>query len=332
MNKEYVFCEECRDDVSYYVKNVQMTGTVKGKEYHYYGKEAHCQKCDSLVFVPELQDHNLSALYSVYREENNIISLDLIREIPEKYDIGKRPLSLLLGWGEQTFSRYCDGDIPSRQYSDILTKIYYDPRAYSELLESNKDNLKSDNSYEKSRRAVDMLLSPSRFESSKINKVIQYLLNRCEDITPLALQKALYYIQGFYFAFNKMFLFSEDCQAWAHGPVYVNVYYKYKDYRFNPTEKIPEFDSSIFSASEKAVCDSIINNMCCYSGKVLEYFTHTETPWIMARGDLPLYALSDRIIEKAAIGKYFEDVKEKYNMVNPGDIKAYSQEMFNQLF
>ena len=46
----------------------------------------------------------------------------------------------------------------------------------------------------------------------------QYLLYKCEDITPLALQKALYYVQGFYYAFEGRFLFDEDCEAWVHGP------------------------------------------------------------------------------------------------------------------
>ncbi|MCI7443156.1 MAG: hypothetical protein MSA89_08760, partial [Clostridium sp.] len=104
-----------------------MTGTIKGVEYHYTGKEAHCIDCDALVYVPEINDYNLKALYDVYRATNNIISLEHILEIPKKYSIGKRPLSLLLGWGEQTFSRYCDGDIPTKQYSEMLTKIYDDP-------------------------------------------------------------------------------------------------------------------------------------------------------------------------------------------------------------
>ena len=255
----------------------------------------------------------------------------MICAIPEKYDIGKRPLSLLLGWGELTFSRYCDGDIPTRQYSDILQRIYNEPQFYSELLEANKANLKSQRTYEKTRRAVDALLSVNAPPNSKINTVIQYLLYQCEDITPLALQKALYYIQGFHFAFYRTFLFPEDCQAWTHGPVYRDIYFRYRDYRFDPIEKTTTFDTSVFSASEKAICDSVINNLCCYSGKILERFTHNEAPWLTTRGDLPDSAPSDRIIEKSVIGTYFDAVKAKYNMVNPRDIKAYAQDMFQQL-
>ena len=308
-----------------------MTGTIKGKEYHYTGTEARCADCGNLVFVPEISDDNLRSLYNVFREENGIVSLDVICAIPEKYDIGKRPLSLLLGWGELTFSRYCDGDIPTRQYSDILQRIYNEPQFYSELLEANKANLKSQRTYEKTRRAVDALLSVDTPSNSKINTVIQYLLYQCEDITPLALQKALYYIQGFHFAFYRTFLFPEDCQAWTHGPVYRDIYFRYRDYRFDPIEKTTTFDTSVFSASEKAICDSVINNLCCYSGKILERFTHNEAPWLTTRGDLPDSAPSDRIIEKSVIGAYFDAVKAKYNMVNPRDIKDYAQDMFHQI-
>ena len=328
---EKTFCEECRNDVEYTTASVPMTGTIKGKEYHYTGTEARCADCGSLVFVPEISDDNLRSLYNVFREENGIVSLDVICAIPEKYDIGKRPLSLLLGWGELTFSRYCDGDIPTRQYSDILQRIYNEPQFYSELLEANKANLKSQRTYEKTRRAVDALLSVNAPPNSKINTVIQYLLYQCEDITPLALQKALYYIQGFHFAFYRTFLFPEDCQAWTHGPVYRDIYFRYRDYRFDPIEKTTTFDTSVFSASEKAICDSVINNLCCYSGKILERFTHNEAPWLTTRGDLPDSAPSDRIIEKSVIGAYFDAVKAKYNMVNPRDIKDYAQDMFQQL-
>ena len=328
---EKTFCEECRNDVEYTTASVPMTGTIKGKSYHYTGTEARCADCGNLVFVPEISDDNLRSLYNVFREENGIVSLDVICAIPEKYDIGKRPLSLLLGWGELTFSRYCDGDIPTRQYSDILQRIYNEPQFYSVLLEANKANLKSQRTYEKTRRAVDALLSVDVPSNSKINTVIQYLLYQCEDITPLALQKALYYIQGFHFAFCRTLLFSEDCQAWTHGPVYRDIYFRYRDYRFDPIEKTTTFDTSVFSASEKAICDSVINNLCCYSGKILERFTHNEAPWLTTRGDLPDSAPSDRIIEKSVIGAYFDAVKAKYNMVNPRDIKDYAQDMFHQI-
>ena len=42
----------------------------------------------------------------------------------------------------------------------------------------------------------------------------------------------------------------------------------------------------VFSSSEIAILDSVAKHICCYSGKVLEKFTHSEAPWLSARADL----------------------------------------------
>lgn len=328
MKENKVFCEECRKDVNFTVEDKQMEGTIKDISYKYMGKIARCTDCQSEIYVAKVNDYNLKALYDEYRKKNNIISLEEILEISPKYDIGKRPLSLLLGWGEHTFTRYCDGDIPTKQYSEELKKIYEDPQYYNEILEKNKANLNSETTYTKSKKAVEKLIGKDLNQKFKINIAIEYLLNKCEDITPLALQKLLYYVQGFYYAFNEEFLFEEDCQAWVHGPVYPEVYQKYKDYKFDPIKQSSEPADLGLTSSETAIFDSVAKNLSCYSGKVLEEFTHSETPWLKARENLLNYEPTTRRIQKEDIGNYFKKVKEKYDMINPGDIKSYAQTMF----
>lgn len=330
MNKK-VFCEVCRNDVGYLLEEKEMIGRIRGEEYCYIGKEAKCEQCGAYVDVEDISEYNLKALYDVYRKENGIISLEKIQEIPEKYDIGKRPLSILLGWGEHTFTRYCDGDIPTRQYSDTLNRVFDDPNFYLIILEENKKRLSSELTYQKSKKAVEKLISEETNFSEKINNAICYILNQCEDITPLALQKSLYYVQGFFFAFFERFIFEEDCQAWAHGPVYKNIYYRYANYRFDPISKVENFDSTVFSSQEKAVLDSVIKNLCCFSGKILEAFTHSEAPWLVTRGELPDGAPSNKVIDKDLIGEYFTKIKIRYGMNSPRDIQLYARDMFDNL-
>jgi putative zinc finger/helix-turn-helix YgiT family protein len=330
MDRNKAFCEKCRKDVDFTLETELMIGNLKGEEYEYSGEKAMCVDCDREVYVAEVEDRNLKALYDAYRQKNGIVSLEKILEIPQRYNIGKRPLSLLLGWGEMTFSRYCDGDMPTKQYSEMLQKIYDDPQYFKSLLEINKDNLKSLQAYEKSKRKVMELLGEESIPKSKLDLIIQYLLYRCEDITPLAIQKALYYVQGFYYAFEEVYLFKEDCEAWVHGPVYKNVYNRYSSYRFDPIESVAEFDESVFTTTEIAIMDSVIKNFCCYSGKTLEAFTHMEKPWLNTRDGLPVDAHSDRIIDKELIGEYFNSVKDKYCMLTPGDIESYSKAIFEQ--
>ncbi|QAA31337.1 type II toxin-antitoxin system antitoxin SocA domain-containing protein [Clostridium manihotivorum] len=332
MDMKTTFCEHCRKDVLYTEKNELMNAELKGEIYNYYGKLAVCNECNNEIFVNDINDYNLEQLYNEFRKQNNIISLTNIMEIPEKYNIGKRPLSLLLGWGEQTFSRYYDGDMPTQQYSAILQRIYDEPSFYLSILESNKEKLKSKSAYEKSKLATDKLLETQNVSNGeKIDVVGNYLVSKCEDITPLALQKLLYYVQGFYYAFTNQFIFEENCEAWIHGPVYRDIYFKYKEYKFDPMGISEVIDNFNLTVSEKAIIDSVIKNLSCYSGKVLEAFTHAETPWLETRGDLPIAASSDRQIEKRLIGDYFSAVKEKTNMLNPSDIGVYSKKMFEQI-
>ena len=326
MNNMKIFCVECRAEVGFKIVEEILTGNIKNEEYQYVGKRAYCQNCGTELYIAEINDSNLVALYDVYREKNNLITLEMVLAITDKYAIGKRPLSILLGWGEQTFSRYCDGDMPTKHYSDMLKQIHDEPAYYAAILEKNQNNLKSVTTYEKSKRAVQALLGDDA--KTKLDFATKYLLHQCEDITPLALQKALYYIQGFYYAFHEEFIFNEDCQAWVHGPVYRDIYFRYCNYKFDPIKVEGDFDTSVFTVSEKMIIDSVIKNLCCYSGKVLEQFTHSEIPWLTTRGDLSATELSERVIDKKRIGDYFVAIKDKYDMLNPNNISSYTQKMF----
>ncbi|OFV69200.1 type II TA system antitoxin MqsA family protein [Acetobacterium wieringae] len=330
MNK-IVFCPECRKDLKFSVKEKVDSAELRGEIYEFTSKTAYCDECGSEVYVPEIEDENLKALYDAYRQKHGIISLEDIRTIPEKYNIGKRPLSLLLGWGEQTFSRYYEGDMPAKQYSEKLKQVLADPNYYLSLLESGKENLKSDKAYEKSKAVTNSLLNISFSPLPTLELVVDYVLSQCQDITNLSLQKSLYYIQGFYYAFFGSFLFEEDCEAWVHGPVYRDIYKRFSGYCYNPIDTVAEPDISNMPVEEKVLLDSVIKHLCCYSGKTLESFTHVETPWISTRGNLPAEVSTDRIIPKQIIGDYFSSVKDKYRMLTPVNIKDYAQDMFSKL-
>lgn len=45
-----------------------MTGTIRGTEYPYSGKEATCDNCGSPVYVAGTNDFNLTALYEKFHK------------------------------------------------------------------------------------------------------------------------------------------------------------------------------------------------------------------------------------------------------------------------
>ncbi len=304
MDNNMTYCDECRKDVIYIEKEMVFRERLNGKKYTYKGIMAICPKCGSEVYVGEIMDSNMDAIYAEYRRKNSLIPLEKLLEIPKKYGIGKRPLSLLLGWGELTFTRYCEGYMPTKQYSDILQKIYDDPNYYYSILESKRDNLKSNISYEKSLRATNTVIKESMRPITKIDIVSEYVKTKCEDISPLALKKALYYIQGFCYAFNGEYIFPDNLE---------------------PCKEVG------LSQSEKEVIDSVIKNLCCYSGIILKDFTRLEEPWLEAKKDLPDTEESDITISRESIGKYFVSVKEIFKMTGPSDIKVYARKMFRKI-
>jgi uncharacterized phage-associated protein len=328
------FCEECHDFVEYIEIEKTKTKTIKGKEIIYLGKEAYCVVCNNEIHVAEIRDYNLDELDKAFRETENIVTKWEILKMLESYNIAKRPLSLLLSWGEHTVSRFLDGDIPSKQYSDTLKKLSNDKEYYLQLLEAGKEKI-TELAYKKSKVALESLnkdLVNNKFiYDEKIEIVGAYLLYKCEDITPLAIQKLLYYSQAFSKIFNEKFLFSNDCEAWVQGPVYRNIYEKYRHYSYNPIEQIKEVEHTLLEEDEKELLESIIINFGCYSGKILERMTHIEAPWRITRKGLQEYEPCDRPIDKRLISDYFDDIKAKYNMLNVSDIRDYSTDIFSKV-
>lgn len=102
-------------------------------------------------------------------------------------------------------------------------------------------------------------------------------------ISNLALQKLLYYCQGYYLAFTdgKEPLFEEDIVAWKYGPVVESVYYEYKDKGCEalPNTKLTKEEKQQFSGLQKKVIEFVIKNYSKYSAIGLMEKTHSEMPW-----------------------------------------------------
>ena len=322
MNEKMVLCEECRKMVPFCIENETIESVLKGKTIRFNGKKAYCKYCEGEVFVPEIEKSNLEALKNELRLLDDIIGLDDIRSIPEKYGIGKRNLSLLLGWGEQTFSRYFDGFIPKKVYSDMLKNILTDPYEYVEILENNK-NIIETSAYEKSKKVVESYLKKEFLALPKIEQVANIVISVCNDITNLSLQKILCWIQGFGVAFYDKFVFQDDCQAWPLGPVYPDIYHKYKCNVRSPIKYNSSISFDVLSAEELEIIFYVCSYFGIYGGGVLAEFSHMERPWDDARDGLEPDERTNKVITKEAIKDYFSDVLSIYQIKSPKEISVY---------
>jgi uncharacterized phage-associated protein len=233
------------------------------------------------------------------------------------YNIGKRVLSSLLGWGEHTFTRYYEGYLPTKEYSDTLKKLYDSPAEYRKILEEGRSDL-SEVAYNKSKLAVQKLLS---VDPTTIMKTAGYLKQKKEDLSSYRLQKLVYYTQALSLVFKPEPLFADLPEAWANGPAYPEVYYKNRD------RLIDNSLGDLLTDEDREIVDCVLECFGRFDGDTLVEITHREEPWIKARGDLPPDAPSNEIIPLESINEYFSKVKAKNNMKSMMDMKKYAQDM-----
>lgn len=99
-------------------------------------------------------------------------------------------------------------------------------------------------------------------------------------ITPLKLQKLMYYAQGYHLAIIGSPLFEDPIEAWDHGPVVQAVYQKYRCYG---NSKIPGhqlIDGSNFEESHLTVLNYVADAYGDKGAWTLRNMTHEETPWL----------------------------------------------------
>ncbi len=319
------FCTKCRKNTEYIMKKEDIIRVIKEKKYIFSITSAICAECGSEMSLPGLIDKNIREVDEQYRMAENIVSVRDIEKLMTLYKIGKAPLSLALGFGEITVTRYLSGQIPSKEYSDIIHSALVSPEYMKKCLIRNRDKI-ADSAYNRSVSAADEL---EQLFSVSVNMlgVISCIFEQLKEVTPLMLQKLLYFIQGVYYALYKKPVFAEDCEAWVHGPVFPEVYRIFKSFRYDPIDDdrfaIINGANDDITDDKKNVVKLVTDTFGSYSGKMLEKITHNEAPWKEARvgydDDIP----SNEMIPKERIRMYYEKINERYGIDTKDGINMY---------
>ena len=323
------FCTKCRKNTRYILQKKQITKEIKGSTYLFFITTAVCEECGEEMEIPGLLDRNAQEIDEQYRAAEGIVTIDDIEKLMKIYKIGKAPLSLALGFGEITITRYLAGQIPSKEYSDRIRRVLASPAYMKMLLQKNKEKI-ADSAYSKAMTAAEQLENLFSV-SDKMLQVIAYIFNQLGEVTPLMLQKLLYFIQGIYFVLYGRPMFSEGCEAWVHGPVYPEVYRLFRDFKYNPTDdarfSVLENIQGSLADDERRVIDLVIHTFGLYGGKALEKITHNEEPWKDARQGYGENVPSSEPIAKERIKAYYELVHKKYSLNSEEGINHYIHSM-----
>lgn len=326
------FCIECRKDTEYLLQKRDIVKNIRDKEYTFSITVAVCVECGEEMSIPGLVDKNVREIDEQYRAVEGLVSIEDIEKLMKIYKIGKAPLSLALGFGEVTIPRYLEGQVPSKEYSDVIRAALSSPAYIKQKLTENREKL-TDAAYKKAMGAVTSLEGLFSV-SEKMLGVVAYVFEKLEEVTPLMLQKLLYFTQGIHFALYGEPIFSEDCRAWVHGPVYHEVYDLFRDFKYNPIDDarfaLLEGIADALTDDEKRSVELVVNTFGMYSGKVLELITHNEEPWKEARKGYGDSIPSNVLLSKERIMSYYEAVNQKYRIDTEKGLKTYINDMLDR--
>ncbi len=143
-------------------------------------------------------------------------------------------------------------------------------------------------------------------------KVADYLISKSVKegtvLTNKRLQKLLYYIQAWHLALNKEPLFSDKIEAWIHGPAIRSIYEKYKHYVASPIKEVSNvsIEKELGETTTKFI-DVVVSAYSKYDTATLEYMTHAESPWQIARKGLEINESSDNEITMESMRLYYSE-------------------------
>ena len=155
--------------------------------------------------------------------------------------------------------------------------------------------------------------------------VICYFDNLGIPITPLKLQKVLYYVQAWHLVFFEGNpLFKDEPEAWVNGPVYRRIYNKFKKQWFEDASlsicakdqaeaKMHRILQSLeLDNDQEEYLFAVLQKYGTLEAKRLVYLTHAEDPWNLAReGYGPFDRCEKRISHESMLKYYSERVNGK---------------------
>jgi len=128
-----------------------------------------------------------------------------------------------------------------------------------------------------------------------------------KTMTHKKLQKMCYYAQAWSYALYNRPLMDTEFQAWVHGPVSPQLYQKYKGHGFQELYCDEELHIS-FSEEDSELLESVMLTYGDYTGNALEALTHTEFPWIEARGNLSHSENCNNVISAATMRSFYQSI------------------------
>lgn len=224
-------CPICGQNHEVQFKTRKQIAIIKDEEVTYQEEYYLCTNTneDNEFVSGELLDFNLLRARDEYRKNNNLLTSDQIKTIRKKYDLNQAELSLILGWGEVTITRYETKQIQDYSHDKLLKTIDSNSLFLLDCYNENKEKLLKKVSNERCKEIEDkikdivaefslyylneqeLLAKYASYDKDNINcgykkisinkleSVVNYIAKNIDSLYKVKLMKILWYCDFLYF-------------------------------------------------------------------------------------------------------------------------------------
>jgi uncharacterized phage-associated protein len=151
-----------------------------------------------------------------------------------------------------------------------------------------------------------------------VNQIANFFLSKIEQqkgdsITPLKLQKLVYYAQAWHYTIFDKTLFDDKIEAWTHGPVVRSLWERFRGVGKDSSIDISSIDleKTNFSSETLRLLEEVNQIYGEHTGSYLEALTHSETPWKEARKSLPIHVSSTAEITLTSMKTFYSKLRNE---------------------
>ncbi|MFA7361704.1 MAG: type II toxin-antitoxin system antitoxin SocA domain-containing protein [Candidatus Kapaibacterium sp.] len=274
-----------------------------------------CKKTGKEFTTSEAGDLNIIQIFNMYRERKKILFPEQIIEMRERYGLSAAKMSVVLGFGANTYSNYEKGEIPNDSNSTLLNQAYK-PKGFLSIIKEKEDLFSEKQIQTLCNRIEEIIIQrksfclrdylfsdntkPTEFTGYKMpnfekieNAVIYFLQNPYTYITRL--NKLLFYSDFLSFSETGYSITGLRYAAIDNGPVPNNYNLLYsilekegavncdnvvmKDYEFSKYEPLKKFDKEIFESEEIEIFKRVLRNFKFEKTSNIINLSHEEEGW-----------------------------------------------------
>ncbi len=311
-------CFECGKLVTPRIEERLETLPVRDEPTEVLAQVGFCPECGAEMSAEELDNATLVAAFNSYRQKHGLMTPEEIHRLRERYGLGVRPFSLLLGWGEITLHRYESGSLQDAAHEATL-RLAEEPANIRILLGANghkitaRQRARLDASLTAIENGVRKAHAPelqNRFVAreeqgtyggwaplrlSKLREMLLYFASM-PNMYETKLNKLLFYADFAHYKQHRISISGSPYLAFQHGPVPQHYPWIEADLVegeelgieevFFPNgdsgtvlESLREPDMTLFSDEEIATLRRVAKELAGLTSRALRDRSHTEKAW-----------------------------------------------------